>query len=124
MPQAVKHPRFSPTWTFFEGRWQEGNVPIMGARTHGAWLGSTVFDGARAFEGTSPDLDLHMQRINRSAKSLGLKPLVNDETWLELAREGIARFDPAKALYIRPMYWAEGGAQARPRHHQLVPVHL
>ena len=39
-------------------------MPIMGARTHGAWLGSTVFDGARTFEGVSPDLDLHMQRID------------------------------------------------------------
>ena len=33
----------------------------MGPRTHGAWLGSTVFDGARAFEGVAPDLDLHMR---------------------------------------------------------------
>ena len=42
------------TWTFFEGDWHEGNVAIMGPRTHGAWLGSTVFDGARAFEGVTP----------------------------------------------------------------------
>ena len=44
-------PSQAQTWTFFEGDWHEGNVPIMGPRTHGAWLGSTVFDGARAFEG-------------------------------------------------------------------------
>ena len=76
MPQPVKRPSFSATWTFFDGEWREGNVPIMGARTHGAWLGSTVFDGARTFEGVSPDLDLHMQRINRSADAFGLLPLV------------------------------------------------
>lgn len=110
MPQATKRPTFSATWTFFEGEWREGNVPIMGARTHGAWLGSTVFDGARSFEGVSPDLDLHMTRINRSAANFGLLPLVSEDEWMALAREGIAKFDPAKALYIRPMYWAENGA--------------
>ena len=110
MPRATRQPAFSNTWTFFEGRWQQGNVAIMGARTHGSWLGSTIFDGARHFEGVSPDLDLHMQRINASARSFGLLPLVDDEEWMDLAREGIARFEPDKALYIRPMYWAENGA--------------
>jgi branched-chain amino acid aminotransferase len=42
--KSVSHSR---TWTFFKGQWHEGNVPIMGPRTHGLWLGSTVFDGAR-----------------------------------------------------------------------------
>ena len=110
MPQPVKRPAFSQTWTFFEGEWREGNVPIMGARTHGAWLGSTVFDGARTFEGVSPDLGMHMKRINRSARNFGLLPLVEESEWMELAREGIAKFDPSRALYIRPMYWAENGA--------------
>ena len=31
---------YSQSWTFFEGDWHEGNVPIMGPRTHAAWLGS------------------------------------------------------------------------------------
>ena len=110
MLKAVTRPAFSETWTFFDGQWQPGNVPIMGARTHGAWLGSTVFDGARTFDGRSPDLDLHMKRVNTSARNLGLLPLVSDDEWFGLAREGIAKFDPSKALYIRPMYWAENGA--------------
>jgi branched-chain amino acid aminotransferase len=38
---------------------------------------------------------------------LFLKPLVPVEQWVELAREGIRRFDQKTALYIRPMYWAE-----------------
>jgi hypothetical protein len=46
----------SKTWTFLNGDWHEANVAIMGARTHAAWLGSMVFDGARAFEGVTPDL--------------------------------------------------------------------
>ncbi len=99
----------SKTWTYFEGKWHEGNVPIMGPRTHGAWLCSSVFDGARAFEGVTPDLDLHCSRVNTSAKSFKLKPVVTHETWLGLAREGVARFGPGAELYIRPMYWAEAG---------------
>jgi len=101
---------WSRTWTFFEGDWHEGNVPIMGPRTHAAWLCSLVFDGARAFEGVTPDLDLHCARVNDSAVKLFLKPLVSPETWIGLAREGVARFDKDAALYIRPMYWAEEGA--------------
>ncbi len=97
----------SRTWTFFEGTWHEGNLPIMGVRTHAAWLCSMVFDGARAFEGVTPDLDLHCARVNDSAKKLYLKPVVLTEEWIKLAHEGIARFDQKVALYIRPMYWGE-----------------
>ena len=99
--------RWSKTWTYFEDKWHEGNVPIMGPRTHASWLCSVVFDGARAFEGVTPDLELHCSRVNDSAKKLFLKPTVSVETWVSLAREGIARFDKNAALYIRPMYWAE-----------------
>lgn len=98
---------WSRTLTFFDEDWHEGNVPIMGPRTHAAWLCSLVFDGARAFEGVTPDLDLHCARVNDSAKKLYLKPSVPTETWVRLTREGIARFHSDVALYIRPMYWAE-----------------
>ena len=32
-----------------------------------------VFDGARAFEGVTPDLDLHCTRVNHSAAALHLQ---------------------------------------------------
>ncbi|MBV6434470.1 MAG: Branched-chain-amino-acid aminotransferase [Bryobacteraceae bacterium] len=98
---------WSKTWTFLDGDWREGNVPIMGPRTHASWLCSMVFDGARAFEGVTPDLDLHCARVNDSAAKLHLKPSVSTDEWVRLAREGIARFDKDTPLYIRPMYWAE-----------------
>jgi branched-chain amino acid aminotransferase len=101
---------WSKTVTFFEDDWHEGNVPIMGPRTHGAWLGTSVFDGARAFEGVTPDLDLHIARVNKSATAMYLKPVVTEDAWSALVREGIKRFDRDAALYIRPMYWAEEGA--------------
>ena len=101
---------WSRTVTFFEDDWHEGNVPIMGPRTHAAWLCTSVFDGARAFEGVAPDLDLHCARVNDSATTMCLKPLVSQETWLGLVRDGLKRFDRDAELYIRPMYWAEEGA--------------
>ena len=99
----------SKTWTYFEGGWHEGNTPIMGVRSHASWLCSVVFDGARAFEGVTPDLDLHCARVNDSAEKLFLKPTVSVEEWIRLAQEGISKFDGNAALYIRPMYWAELG---------------
>ena len=100
----------SATWTFFEGAWHEGNIGIMGPRTQAAWLGGSVFDGARSYDGAAPDLDLHMARVNESADAFLLKPVVPTETWLELAHAGVKRFPPSAALYIRPMYWADFGA--------------
>jgi Branched-chain amino acid aminotransferase/4-amino-4-deoxychorismate lyase len=97
----------SETWTYFEDEWRQGNVRIMTPRTHAAWLCSVVFDGARAFEGVIPDLELHCARVNESAKKMFLKPTVSTDTWVELSREGVSRFPKNAALYIRPMYWAE-----------------
>ena len=72
---------WSKTCTFFEGAWHDGNVALWGVRTHAIWLGSSVFDGARAFEGTTPDLDLHCARVNASAKTMFLDPVVPVAQW-------------------------------------------
>jgi branched-chain amino acid aminotransferase len=106
----AKPANWSKTLTFFEDDWHNGNVPIMGPRTHAAWLCTSVFDGARAFEGVTPDLDFHFARVNRSVAAICLKPLVAVETWLGLAADGLKRFERDAELYIRPMYWAEEGA--------------
>ena len=42
---------------YIDGEWRQGNPPIMGPMTHGAWMSSVAFDGARAFGGAAPDLD-------------------------------------------------------------------
>ena len=115
MAAAGSKDNWSKTWTFFEGEWHEGNVPLWGVRTHAIWLGSSVFDGARAFEGTTPDVDLHCARVNASAKTMGLNPVVPQGQWLDLVKDGIKRFDANTPLYIRPMYWGErAGPQAMP----------
>lgn len=99
----------SRTWTFFNGDWHDGNVGLYGPRTHAAWLGSTVFDGARAFEGVTPDIEKHCKRVNNSAVTMGMKPVTTVDTWLGLVRDGVKKFGAKPELYIRPMYWAESG---------------
>ena len=106
---------WSQTWTFFENDWHEGNTPIMGVRTHAAWLCTSVFDGARAFEGVAPDLALHCARVNESAKTMFLRPLVPVDTWMGLVDDGRKRFDRDAELYIRPMYWPEDAASGAVR---------
>lgn len=100
----------STTWTYVEGEWLEGNPKLIGPTSHAMWLGSTVFDGARWFDGIAPDLDLHCQRVNRSAEALGLKAIMSAEEIEGLAWEGVKRFDGKTAIYVKPMYWAEHGS--------------
>ncbi len=100
---------WSDTWTWLDGEWLPGNPSVIGPRTHAFWLGSSVFDGARAFEGVTPDLDLHLARVNASAEALGLKPSMSVGEMTELVSEGLTKFASGTPLYIRPMYWAENG---------------
>ena len=97
------------SWTFVDGKFLPGNPLLLGPMSHAMWLSSLVFDGARAFEGTTPDLDLHCVRAVRSARSLGLGPMLSCGEVEEIAREGVRLFPAGTALYIRPMFWAETG---------------
>ena len=106
---SLATPAKEATWTFVDGDWYEGNVAIVGPRSHVMWLGSSVFDGARWFEGVAPDLDLHCKRVNASAIALGLKPTMEADEMVSLTWEGLKKFDGKTAIYIRPMYWAEHG---------------
>ncbi len=98
---------YSQTWSWFEGAWHEGNPGIMGPRSHASWLASTVFDGARHFDGLTPDMDRHAARVNRSAAALGLKATMTPEAIIEKTREGVKKFAPGTAIYVKPMYWGE-----------------
>ncbi|EJN00355.1 branched-chain amino acid aminotransferase [Phyllobacterium sp. YR531] len=106
---AVNPAAQTTTWTYVDGDWYEGNVPLIGPRTHAMWLASTVFDGARWFEGVAPDLDLHCARVNTSAIAMGLKPTMGADEIVGLTHEGLKKFDGNTAVYIRPMYWGEHG---------------
>lgn len=95
--------------TYFDGQWHSDNLMIMRAADHGSWLGSSVFDGARFFAGTAPDLLAHCERVNRSAKALMLNPTVSAEQMVEIIAEGLKAYKADDAVYIRPMYWGIDG---------------
>ncbi|WP_293577287.1 branched-chain amino acid aminotransferase [Phaeobacter sp.] len=95
--------------TYFNGTWHDGDVPIMKAADHAAWLGSSVFDGARLFDGVTPDLDLHCRRVNASAEALMMAPTISESEMVDIAIEGLKSFGKDAAVYIRPMYWAADG---------------
>jgi branched-subunit amino acid aminotransferase/4-amino-4-deoxychorismate lyase len=98
---------WSETWTFVDGDWLPGNPPLTGPRSHAFWLGTSVFDGARFFDGVMPDLDRHCARLNASAPKIGLKATRSVDQMMALAADGVKKFAPGTALYIKPMYWAE-----------------
>jgi branched-chain amino acid aminotransferase len=106
---TLSTPAQSLTWTYVDGDWHEGNVALVGPRSHAMWLGSSVFDGARWFENVSPDLDRHCERVNRSAVALGMKATMAADEIAGLTLDGLKKFDGKTAVYIRPMYWAEHG---------------
>lgn len=92
--------------TWVDGRWHDGNAMVMGAADHGAWQGTLVFDGARAFEGVTPDLDLHCARIVRSAEAMGLIAPVGAAEIEAIILEGVQRYPAGTQLYLRPMMWS------------------
>ncbi len=95
--------------TYIDGIWHEGNPPLLGAMSHATWQSSIVFDGARAFEGVTPDLDKHCKRVVQSARNFGLAPMLTCGEIEELARDGVRQFPSDAELYIRPMFFAEEG---------------
>jgi branched-chain amino acid aminotransferase len=90
-------------------RWAEGNPPLLAPMDNATWMASVAFDGARAFDGVAPDLDLHAARLVRSATVLGLKPTLTADAIVGRMREGIARFPTGTHLYIRPLFYAAEG---------------
>ncbi len=95
--------------TYYNGTWHEGDTAIMSAGDHGAWLGSSVFDGARFVHGVAPDLEAHCARVNRSAEALMLNPTVSTEDMVAIVWEGLKLYPKDAAVYIRPMYWGIHG---------------
>lgn len=103
--------------TYFKGEWAEGNVPLYGAMDHSVWLGSSVFDGARAMRGHLPDLRRHLQRVVDSATRLGLQCPLSVDEMEALTHAGVAMFPADAELYIRPLVFAcDGFLIPEPQH--------
>ncbi len=94
---------------YFEGKWHSDNPMVIGPASNAVWMASAVFDGARAFDGVAPDLDLHCARAVRSARIVGLEPSISGAEIEALAWEGIARMPADMALYVCPQFYADSG---------------
>ena len=56
---------------FYNGVWSTEEPKVIGPMDHAFWLGSVIFDGARAIRGYAPDLDRHAARCVASASTTG-----------------------------------------------------
>ncbi|MEC9344963.1 MAG: branched-chain amino acid aminotransferase [Pseudomonadota bacterium] len=91
------------------GKWLADNPKLTGPMDHAFWMASVVFDGARAFDGLAPDLDLHCQRLVRSARSMLLDPELDGDAVEALCLEGLRQLPRDGAYYVRPMFFATRG---------------
>ena len=96
-------------WVYYEGQWFDKNPALTGPLDHAFWMSSVVFDGARAFGGLAPDLDLHCRRLLNSADVFGLEPALSLDEIIALCREGVCKFPREAELYIRPMFFGTTG---------------
>ena len=94
---------------YHDGQWTTENPKLLGPADHAFWMASMVFDGARAFDGLTPDLDLHCQRVIRSARKMLMEPQIGWEEVQTLALEAVAKFPAGTALYIKPMFFCADG---------------
>ena len=91
-----------------DGQWTTDNPKLLGPADHAFWMASMVFDGARAFRGLTPDLDLHCQRVVRSAEDA-------DEAAARLGSDpgpvpaGRRQVPEGTELYIKPMFYCADG---------------
>jgi branched-chain amino acid aminotransferase len=95
-----------------DGKWLTEEPKVLGPMDHAFWLGSIVFDGARAIRGLVPDLDLHCQRVIRSAEAMLMAPTHTAGQIEALCREAVSRMPADAELYIRPMFFIRRGIGA------------
>ncbi len=102
MAQAPFHDRDGLIW--LDGRfvpWRDARVHVL---THGLHYASAVFEGERAYGGRIFKLEEHTERLQNSAKILGMElpytgPEINRACNATLAEAGIAD------AYVRPIAW-------------------
>ena len=94
---------------WYDGRWWDDQPKVLGPMDHAMWMSSSVFDGARIFDGLAPDLDRHCARLIASAEHMLLAPTLGAADVQALAIEAFRQMPREKAYYVRPMFYATRG---------------
>lgn len=94
---------------WFNEEWHDGSKPIMSSMSQSYMHGSTIFDGARVYNNTIPDLHKHCERLINSSKVMGLSVPISKERLIELCKEGVKFFEDGAELYIRPSVFCDEG---------------
>lgn len=89
---------------YFDGRYFDENPVFIGPGNHALWAGSAVFDGARSFGGLAPDLDLHCNRLVKSARYMGMEPKLTGEEIYEICVGAIRKMPKESVTYVRPTF--------------------
>lgn len=92
-----------------DGRWHESQPKVLGPLDHAMWMSSSVFDGARIFDGLGPDVDRHCERLVDSARKMLLRPTHDADEIYGLVVDAFKRLPRDKAYYVRPMFYAMRG---------------
>ena len=112
------------SFVFHDGKWTEGDPPLLTAMSHAVWLSSIVFDGARSFEGVTPDLALHCERAVNSCRAFAMNPTISAHEMVEIALDGVAKFPSGAELYMSDVLGAGRLDRACPRIHAIRDVGL
>jgi len=94
---------------WFNGEWHDGSKLIMSSMSQSYMHGSTIFDGARAYNNVIPDLHKHCERLINSSKIFGLSLPVSKEELITLCKEGVKYFEDSAELYVRPSIFCDEG---------------
>ena len=94
---------------WFDGEWNDGSKLIMSSMSQSYMHGSTIFDGARAYNNAIPDLHKHCERLINSSKIFGLSLPVSKEELINLCKEGVRYFEDSAELYVRPSIFCDEG---------------
>jgi branched-chain amino acid aminotransferase len=112
-------------WIWFDGKlvpWRDAKVHVL---THALHYASSVFEGARCYDGNVFALSQHSQRLIDSAKMLGFDlPWSRDE--IDAAVNATVAANKLTDCYVRPVAWRGseqmGVAAQKTRPHMAVAV--
>jgi len=94
---------------WFNEEWHDGSKPIMSSMSQSYMHGSTIFDGARVYNKSIPDLHKHCERLINSSKVMGLIVPISKTKLIDLCKEGVKFFEDGAELYIRPSIFCDDG---------------